>query len=98
MNAAVKIGIVLLLTSIVVIIVGILMIDNAFDDFRYMSWGELLLGDAPDEKIPSAHKICCFGCGIILIGVGMGYFALLGLLTGSLTKEKVILVQEQSDS
>ena len=95
MNSAVKIGIVLLLSSITVIIVGILMIDNAFNDFQYMSWGELLLGDAPDDKIPSAHKNCCFGCGIILIGVGMGYFALLGLLTGSLTKEKVILVQEE---
>ena len=95
MNTAVKIGIVLLLSSIAVIIVGIIMIDNAFDDLRYMPWGELLLTTTPDDKIPSAHKICCFGFGIILIGVGMGYFALLGLLTGSLNKEKVILVQEQ---
>ena len=95
MNTAVKIGIVLLLSSIAVIIVGIIMIDNAFDELRYMPWGELLLTTTPDDKIPSAHKICCFGCGIILIGVGMGYFALLGLLTGSLNKEKVILVQEQ---
>ena len=95
MNTAVKIGIVLLLSSIAVIIVGLIMIDNAFDDLRYMPWGELLLTTTPDDKIPSAHKICCFGCGIILIGIGMGYFALLGLLTGSLNKEKVILVQEQ---
>ena len=95
MNTAVKIGIVLLLSSIAVIIVGIIMIDNAFDDLRYMPWGELLLASTPDDRIPGAHKICCFGCGIILIGVGMGYFALLGLLTGSLNKEKVILVQEQ---
>ena len=94
-NTAAKIGIILLLISIAGIIVGILMIDNAFDDFRYMPWGELLLGDTPDGKIPSAHKICCFGCGIIIIGIGMGYFALLGILTGSLNKEKVILVQEQ---
>ena len=47
-NTAAKIGIILLLISIAVIIVGILMIDNAFDDFRYMPWGELLLGDTPD--------------------------------------------------
>lgn len=95
MNTALKIGIVLLLSSISVIIVGILMIDNAYDELRYMPWEELLLTTTTDDKIPSSHKICCLGCGIILIGVGMGYFALLGLLTGSLNKEKVILVQEQ---
>jgi|TARA_B110000881_G_C18468957_1_gene460308 hypothetical protein len=94
-NTAAKIGIILLLISITGIIVGILMIDNAFDDFRYMLWGELLLGDTPDGKIPRAHTICFFGCAITLIGIGVGYFALLGIFVGSFNKEKVILVQEQ---
>jgi hypothetical protein len=91
----VKIGIVLLLSSIALIIIGILMIDNAFDDFLYMPWGELLLGDTPDGKIPRAHTICFFGCAITIIGIGVGYFAVLGILVGSFNKEKVILVQEQ---
>jgi len=91
----VKIGIVLLLSSIALIIIGILMIDNAFDDFLYMPWGELLLGDTPDGKIPRAHTICFFGCAITIIGIGVGYFAVLGILMGSFNKEKVILVQEQ---
>ncbi len=94
-NTAVKIGIVLLLSSIALIIIGILMIDNAFDDFLYMPWGELLLGDTPDGKIPRAHTICFFGCAITIIGIGVGYFAVLGILVGSFNKEKVILVQEQ---
>ena len=95
MNTVAKIGFVLLLSSIAVIIVGLIMIDNAFDDFRYMPWGELLLGDTSDGKIPRAHTICFFGCAITLIGIGVGYFALLGILVGSFNKEKVILVQEQ---
>ena len=94
-NTAVKIGIVLLLSSIALIIIGILMIDNAFDDFLYMPWGELLLGDTPEGKIPRAHTICFFGCAITIIGIGVGYFAVLGILMGSFNKEKVILVQEQ---
>ena len=94
-NTAAKIGIILLLISITGIIVGILMIDNAFDDFRYMPWGELLLGNTPGGKIPRAHTICFFGCAITLIGIGVGYFALLGIFVGSFNKEKVILVQEQ---
>ena len=94
-NTAVKIGIVLLLSSIALIIIGILMIDNAFDDFLYMPWGELLLGDTPEGKIPRAHTICFFGCAITIIGIGVGYFAVLGILVGSFNKEKVILVQEQ---
>ncbi len=94
-NTAVKFGIVLLLSSIALIIIGILMIDNAFDDFLYMPWGELLLGDTPDGKIPRAHTICFFGCAITIIGIGVGYFSVLGILMGSFNKEKVILVQEQ---
>ena len=102
LNATLKVGFGLLLGSIIAILLGFILLNGAINGFTDSAestecnkgpWIDSFI-DPPDCSSEGdwGFGSLCFGVCSILIGIGVGIGAIVSILTGSLSRDKKVMI------
>ena len=104
MNTTLKTGVGLLIASAILILSGVLLVMSAFDtastggvDCDKGLWIDFMV-DPPECESENDFGLsaCCGGIVLFLVGVGLLIGAATTVLTGAVSGEKVIIIQQPS--